>query len=56
MKTARWKPAARRFWIEWLKPCLIIVLVTTTLEGGEFSFKQNLHDRDFVSLSLQTTF
>ncbi len=34
MKTSRWKPAARRFWIEWLMPCLIIVLVTTTLRSA----------------------
>ena len=34
MKTNRWKPAARRFWIEWLKPCLIIVLVTTALRSA----------------------
>lgn len=34
MKTSRWKPAASRFWIEWLKPCLIIVLVTTTLRSA----------------------
>lgn len=34
MKTSRWKPAARRFWLEWLKPCLVIVLVTTTLRSA----------------------
>ncbi len=34
MKTARWKPAARRFWIEWLKPCLVIVFVTTALRSA----------------------
>ena len=34
MKTARWKPAARRFWLEWLKPCLVIVLVTTALRSA----------------------
>ncbi len=34
MKTARWKPAARRFWIEWLKPCLIILFVTTALRSA----------------------
>lgn len=34
MNTARWKPAARRFWLEWLKPCLVIVFVTTTLRSA----------------------
>ncbi len=34
MKTARWKPAARRFWLEWLKPCLVILLVTTALRSA----------------------
>lgn len=34
MKTTRWKPAARRFWLEWLKPCLVIVLVTTALRSA----------------------
>lgn len=28
----------------------------TTLEGGKVSFKQSLADRDFISLSIQTTF
>jgi signal peptidase I len=34
MKTSRWKPAARRFWLEWLKPCLVILLVTTALRSA----------------------
>ncbi|MFM8469884.1 MAG: signal peptidase I [Limisphaerales bacterium] len=34
MKAARLKPAARRFWVEWLKPCLLIVLVTTALRSA----------------------
>lgn len=34
MKTTRWKPAARRFWLEWLKPCLVIVFVTTALRSA----------------------
>ena len=31
MTTARWKPAARRIWLEWLKACLVILLVTSAL-------------------------
>lgn len=34
MNAARWKPAARRFWREWLKPCLVIVFVTTALRSA----------------------
>jgi len=34
MNNSRWKPAARRFWLEWLKPCLIIILVTTALRSA----------------------
>lgn len=34
MKTTRWKPAAHRFWREWLKPGLVIVLVTTALRSA----------------------
>jgi signal peptidase I len=34
MKTSRWKPAARRLWREWLKPCLVIVFVTGALRSA----------------------
>ncbi|MBI5802508.1 MAG: signal peptidase I [Verrucomicrobia bacterium] len=34
MKSARWKPAARRFWLEWLKPCLLILLVTGAMRSA----------------------
>ena len=34
MKPIRWKPAARRFWLEWLKPCLVILLVTTAMRSA----------------------
>ncbi len=34
MKSTRWKPAARRFWLEWLKPCLVILLVTATMRSA----------------------
>lgn len=34
MKTTRWKPAARRLWLEWLKPGLIILFVTTALRSA----------------------
>lgn len=34
MKTSRWKPAARRLWLEWLKPCLVIVFVTCALRSA----------------------
>ena len=34
MTTARWKPAARRIWLEWLKPCLVILLVTSALRSA----------------------
>lgn len=34
MKTSCWKPAARRFWLEWLKPGLVILLVTTALRSA----------------------
>jgi signal peptidase I len=33
-KVPRWKPAARRFWREWLKPCLVLVFVTTALRSA----------------------
>lgn len=34
MQTSRWKPAARRLWMEWLKPGLIILFVTTALRSA----------------------
>ena len=34
MKTTHWKPAARRLWLEWLKPCLVILLVTSALRSA----------------------
>lgn len=34
MNTSRWKPAARRFWLEWLKPLLVIALVTTAVRSA----------------------
>jgi len=34
MNNSRWKPAARRLWREWLKPCLILVFVTTALRSA----------------------
>lgn len=34
MNTSRWRPAARRFWLEWLKPGLFILLVTTALRSA----------------------
>lgn len=34
MNNSRWKPAARRLWREWLKPCLVLVFVTTALRSA----------------------
>lgn len=34
MNTARWQPAARRVWLEWLKPALLLLLVTSALRSA----------------------
>lgn len=34
MKTARWQPTARRIWLEWLKPALLILFVTSALRSA----------------------
>jgi signal peptidase I len=34
MKSTRWKPAARRVWLEWIKPCLVILIVTSAMRSA----------------------
>lgn len=34
MKSNRWKPAARRVWLEWIKPCLLVVFVTAAMRSA----------------------
>ncbi|NBV21634.1 MAG: signal peptidase I [Proteobacteria bacterium] len=34
MKTVCWRPTARRFWLEWLRPALVILFVTTALRSA----------------------